>query len=174
MMLDTPDVAEAGAVSAVAQASFRATFSFMNYPPADLAAFLDSAMGETRYAAQIADPAYALRVARDASGAVTGFIKAGPNDLPLAAMDDDRATTWELHQLYLLEAAQGSGVANAMMAWLEGEARTRGYRALYLSVYVDNHRAKRFYARHGFVEVGKNPFQVGDTVDDDRVWRKPL
>jgi ribosomal protein S18 acetylase RimI-like enzyme len=173
MTIETPAMADAAAIAAVAQASFQATFAFKNYPPDDLAAFLGTMMGEARYAAQIADPAYALRIARDDAGAILGFIKAGPNELPLAP-GDVRERTWELHQLYLLEAAHGSGIANAMMAWLDAEARARGREAIYLSVYVDNHRAKRFYARHGFVEVGKNPFQVGNTIDDDRVWRKAL
>jgi predicted kinase len=35
-------------------------------------------------------------------------------------------------------------------------------------------RAKRFYTRHGFSEVGHCTFMLGDRVDDDRVWRKPI
>ena len=171
--ITAPTPADAAAIASVAQASFQATFAFRNYPPDDLAGFLGTVMGSARYAAQIADPAYALRIARAGDGAAIGFIKGGPNELPLAA-GDVRERTWELHQLYLLEAAQGSGIADQMMAWLDGEARARGRDAIYLSVYVDNHRAKRFYTRHGFVEVGSNPFRVGNTVDDDRVWRKPL
>ena len=31
-------------------------------------------------------------------------------------------------------------------------------------------RAKRFYARYGFKEVGRCTFQPGDRVDDDRIW----
>jgi diamine N-acetyltransferase len=37
-----------------------------------------------------------------------------------------------------------------------------------------NARAKRFYSRHGFIEVGHCTFTLGDRVDDDRVWRKVL
>ena len=49
-------------------------------------------------------------------------------------------------------------------------ARAEGATALYLTVYVDNLRAQRFYARYGFVEVGKYRFKVGEQYDDDRIW----
>lgn len=167
-----PTLADAAELSACAQRIFCDTFAHMNYPPDDLAAFLEQAMGVGAYARQIADPAYALRIVHDADGAMLGFVKGGPNDLPQPDGDPARAKTWELHQLYLDKAAQGSGIANAMMDFIFAEARARGAEALYLSVWVGNERAKRFYARHGFVEVGKNPFYVGTVVDDDRVWRK--
>lgn len=174
LALTVPTMADAAAISRIAQESFRQTFAYRDYPPADLAAFLDGAMGEGRYAAQLADPAFALRVARRADGGLAGFIKGGPNELPMPEGEPPPEQTWELHQLYLLPEAQGSGIADTMMAWLDSEARARGARALYLSVYVENLRAQRFYARHCFIEIGRNPFPVGDTIDDDRVWRKWL
>ncbi len=68
IVLEVPTLADAADLSACAQASFRETFAHIAYPPADLAHFLDTAMGAERYAAQIADPAYALRIARGSDG----------------------------------------------------------------------------------------------------------
>ncbi len=172
IVLEVPTVADATAVSACAQASFRETFADLAYPPEDLAHFLKSAMGAARYAAQIVDPDYALRIARGAGGELVGFVKAGPNELPLPDGEPERERTFELHQLYLREGAKGTGLADRMMAFIDAEARARGAVAVFLSVYIGNVRAQRFYARHGYVEVGKNPFMVGTVVDDDRVWRK--
>ncbi len=169
-----PTAADAPALSHMAQASFRATFADIAYPPADLAHFLDTAMGAPRYAALIGDPAWALRLAQDVAGAIAGFVSTGPTDLPLPAGEPAMAETHELHQLYLTEAAQGTGLADRLMAWAIDDARARGRVALYLSVYVANRRAQRFYARHGFVEIGRNPFRVGDTIDDDRIWKRRL
>lgn len=174
MVLEVPTVADAPALSVCAQTSFRETFGHIAYPPDDLEQFLATAMGPERYAVQIANPAYALRVARGSDGALIGFVKAGPNELPMPDGEPEREQTFELHQLYLREGAKGTGLADRMMAFVDAEARSRGAVAVYLSVFIENIRAQRFYARHGYVEIGKNPFQVGDTVDDDRVWRKWL
>lgn len=173
-VLEVPGLEDATALSACAQAIFRDTFAYMNYPLDDLAAFLETAMGVSAYAAQIADPGYAMRVARNQAGEIVGFVKAGPNDLPMPDGEPARERTFELHQLYLNEGAKGTGLADRMMAFVECEAHERGAVAVYLSVYVENARAQRFYARHGYVEIGKNPFRVGSQVDDDRVWRKWL
>ena len=60
------------------------------------------------------------------------------------------------------------------MDWALEEAGTRGAREVYLTVYIDNHRAKRFYERYGFVEVGKYDFMVGDQADHDIIMKKRL
>ena len=60
------------------------------------------------------------------------------------------------------------------MRWAVAAARTAGAPELYLTVFDHNERAKRFYTRHGFVEVGRCTFTLGDRVDEDRVWRKIL
>ena len=69
---------------------------------------------------------------------------------------------------------QGAGVAAALMDWALAKARRDGYRRMVLSVYVDNLRAQRFYARYGFVEVGRYEFRAGETIDDDRIWSRTL
>jgi ribosomal protein S18 acetylase RimI-like enzyme len=46
--------------------------------------------------------------------------------------------------------AEGSGVANHLMAAAEDWARSRGYRLLSLDVFADNRRAVDFYRRKGF------------------------
>ena len=172
--IDVPSVADAPALSAMAQASFNDTFAAIPYPPQDLADFLESAMGVARYAAQIADADYALRIVRDDAGSIIAFIKNGPNDLPMPAGEPPHSQTRELHQLYVLPQGKGTGIADVLMHWSMAEARERGASALYLSVFVENLRAQKFYARHGFVEIGKNPFRVGTVVDDDRVWKCAL
>lgn len=172
MTLDAATPADADAISKVAETTFKATFEHL-YPPEDLSAFLASWMPPHKVAAQLADSDWAFRVIRGADGAIIGYIKLGPVDFDLPEGQTAEGAI-ELHQLYLLPAAHGSGAAGEMMGWALGEARARGAQRIYLSVYIDNIRAQRFYARYGFYEVGKNAFQVGNTVDDDRIWRCDL
>lgn len=168
--IDVPTAADAAEISAVATTAYRATFGQL-YPREVLDAFLLTWNPPAKIAAQIADPAWDVRVWRDAQG-IAGFVKLGPNELPMPAGEPEGGT--ELHQLYFLDRAHGTGAAQALMDWAITTARAQGHPRLYLSVYVDNHRAKRFYARYGFVEIGLNPYRVGDRVDDDRVWRLTL
>jgi RimJ/RimL family protein N-acetyltransferase len=43
-----------------------------------------------------------------------------------------------------------------------------------LSVYIDNHRARRCYERYGFVGVGRYRFMVGAHADEDVVMRRNI
>ena len=172
--LETPTLADAAALSACAQACFMETFGHIVYPPGDREAFLADRMGPERYAADIADPARALRIARSQDGSIAGFINLCPNVLPMPAGEPPREQTIELDQLYLRRVAQGTGLADQFMDFAHAEGAARGARAMVLSVFIENVKAQRFYARHGYVEIGKNPYQVGNTIDDDRVWRRWL
>jgi ribosomal protein S18 acetylase RimI-like enzyme len=60
------------------------------------------------------------------------------------------------------------------MDWAIANARERGAPELYLSVFDHNHRAKKFYARYGFADIGACEFHVGTQIDEDRMWRRTL
>lgn len=45
------------------------------------------------------------------------------------------------------------GAGNAMLAFLEAEAATLGYRAVWLSTRTINARAVRFYLQHGYATI---------------------
>lgn len=167
LVLRSPSPADASTLAALARDTFTQTFGHL-YAPEDLALFLDRQTPEA-YGAEIADPAYAIRFA-EVDGAIAGFVKLGPPSLPFTP----ETGAIELRQLYLFQPHHGSGVAAEMMAWAIAEARARGYRTLYLSVFTDNHRARRFYARHGFEEVGPYVFKVGNHEDADIVMRRSL
>lgn len=157
---------DAAALSSMAQQSFIETFGPL-YAPADLDLFLDQAMSPAAYARQLADPAYRLHLAT-VEGQPIGFAKLGPNYFEGWPADQPC-----LHQLYVLSAHHGGGVGKRLMDWTLGEAVGLGSE-LYLSVYIGNHRARRFYDRLGFVKVGDYRFMVGSHEDHDLVMRLTL
>ena len=57
------------------------------------------------------------------------------------------------------------------MDWVLGTAASKAARHIQLSVYFDNHRARRFYERYGFHAVGRYDFMVGSHADEDIVLR---
>jgi GNAT superfamily N-acetyltransferase len=153
------------ALGKMASESFVDTFGHL-YRKEDLDAFLTAYFGPTGLPAQIGDPAYRIRVALDGE-TIVGFAKfTASATLPPPSSAADA----ELKQLYLLPAFKGAGVGAALMEWTLDQARSVGAKRIVLSVWVDNHRAKRFYARYGFVEIGAAPFAVGNQIDDDRIW----
>lgn len=158
---------DAAEVAALARRTFTDTFGHL-YAPADLALFLDRHTADA-WAAEISDPAYAVRLV-EADGAIVAYAKLGPPSLPFTPEHG----AVELRQLYVLSAFHGGGVAQALMDWTIATARARGAAALYLSVFIDNHRARRFYARYGFEEVGPYTFMVGTHEDEDIVMRLAL
>lgn len=147
--------------------SFVETFGHL-YHRLDLKLFLAGITPES-FEAEIRDPEFALRLAETADEPV-GFAKLGPPSLPV----DTPPNTAELWQIYVLKPWQGLGIAEQLYHWALGEARRRGAEHLQLSVYVDNHRARRFYDRRGFEPVGRYDFMVGTHADEDIVMRRSI
>ena len=163
-MLADAGVGEAAVVAALFRESFVETFGAL-YSAENLAMFL-SEKSAAVFAAELADPGFAFQIAWQ-DGRAIGFAKLGPPDLPV----ETPAGTVELRQIYVLERATGGGIGAMLMGWVMQTARERGARHLQLSVYTDNHRARRFYLQRGFAEVGAYRFMVGDHADEDIVMR---
>lgn len=159
--------ADAATLSAVSRRAFTETFGHL-YHPDDLAAFLDR-LSQGAWAVELADPRFTIRLAED-DGIAAGFAKLGPPSLPF----EPRGPSAELRQLYVLAPWQGAGVAPVLMDWTIATARAQGAADLYLSVFIDNERAKRFYARYGFERIGTYAFMVGNHEDEDDVMRLAL
>ena len=154
-------------LAALFRESFRDTFGHL-YDPGDLALFLDGhTAGHWREQLESAD--FAVRLVEEDERLV-GFVKLGPLKLPV----EPRGKAVELRQLYVLGPWQGSGVSRELMDWLIAEARRRGAGELYLSVFTQNRRARRFYTRYGFEDVGPYAFMVGNQADEDIMMRLSL
>src|SRR6476661_6476946 len=126
--------ADLPAIDSVFRRSFRDTFEHL-YRHEDLAAFLAKFTPEA-WAQELADPRYRFRLA-EVDGEVVAYVKLGPSALPIET--DKRAI--ELRQIYVLKEHHGTGIAAALTDWAIGDARTRDFEELYLTVFTENHRA---------------------------------
>lgn len=171
-MIDYRDAApaDAPALAAFLRERFASTFGHL-YPSEDLAAFLAQSYGDAQQRAQITDPQAGHRLAMQ-GGAILGAAEMGPMGLPIAHPPEERAC--ELKRLYLADAVKGAGVADVLMNWAVDWAASRGAKVMYLGVWSENTRAQRFYARHGFVQVGTYEFPVGATRDLEWIMRLSL
>ncbi|MEG3177174.1 GNAT family N-acetyltransferase [Sphingomonas sp. RB3P16] len=156
------------ALAAMARQSFIETFGTL-YSASDLSAFLDDAFGPNGLPSQLSDPDFTIRLAL-AGDQIVGYVKMGPVTFP----GEWRPDAIELYQFYVLSGWHGQGVAQELMTWALDFSREHGAREVILSVYVDNHRAHRFYEKYGFEDIGRIAFRVGETVDDDNLMRLVL
>ena len=165
-----PDAVLFARLLPVARGIFTETFA-SRYEHAPFETFCDRVYGTggsmTR---DFASPDVLWRVAA-VDGEPVGYAKLTPLRAPFP---DAAKGSMELQQLYVRSDLHGAGVADRLMDWSVATARKQGSPALYLTVFDHNERAKRFYARHGFAEVGRCTFRLGDRIDDDRIWMRPL
>ena len=159
--LDAAELAGLGAQT------FADTFGHL-YQPDDLALFLKTHAPEA-WAKELADTAFAVRVA-EYGGRMIGYAKLGPAHLPF----EPRGEAAELRQLYVIEEYKGAGIARTLIDWVIDRARDRRADHLYLSVFTENHRARRFYEKLGFEAEGSYAFMVGNHADEDIVMRLKL
>lgn len=160
--------ADAAMLAGIAAATFIETFGGL-YKLEDLNNFI-AGYTAAAYGAELADPAVMVRLAMIGDVAI-GFCKISGLKLPAP---DPAPDAMELRQLYIYKPWQGLGIADGLTNWAKDQARQRGASELWLSVFTQNPRARRFYARHGFAEVAPYHFMVGDQADEDILCRVHL
>jgi ribosomal protein S18 acetylase RimI-like enzyme len=159
--------ADAQALSAIGEATFRETFGHL-YPPTDLEPFLAQAYGVARSRSDLADPAKASWIV-EADGEAVGFALAGPCELPHPEVTP---VSGELKRIYLLKAWQNGGLGRRLFAETQAWLQAQGPRDVWIGVWSENRGAQRFYERQGFEKVGEYGFAVGNTVDREFILRR--
>ncbi|MGE0179253.1 MAG: N-acetyltransferase family protein [Sphingomonas sp.] len=158
---------DAATLAAVGRQTFTETFGHL-YSPENLAAFLQ-AHSEEAWQRELSDPRFAVRLGY-VDGVNAAYVKLGPPSLPFTPPKN----SIELRQFYILKPWHGTGLAPQMMDWVFDEAQRRGAAEIYLSVFVDNPRARRFYEKYRFEPVGRYDFMVGTHADEDIVMKRAL
>lgn len=167
--LATPD--DAAALAELGARTFAHSFAH-SCSAADLAAFLAATYTPAHQRAELADPAVRLFVAElPERAALAGFAMlreasappciAGPRPIALA-------------RLYARNDLLGRGIGARLLEVCARDAHGRGFRTLWLGVWEHNHRARAFYVRHGFRDVGSHAFRIGADAQTDRIMERAL
>ncbi|OYQ29996.1 hypothetical protein CHU93_07255 [Sandarakinorhabdus cyanobacteriorum] len=160
--------ADAAMLAGLAAATFVETFGTL-YKLEDLNNFI-AGYTAAAYGAELADPDIKVRLAMIGDVAI-GFCKVSRLKLPAP---EPAPGAMELRQLYLYKPWHGLKIADVLTEWAKDQARIRSAPEMWLSVFTENPRARRFYARHGFVEVAPYHFMVGTQADEDILCRVTL
>ena len=167
-------VAEDSALLAsIGARTFRDTFAAENDPD-DLERYISDAFAPETLAAELAAPGATFLLAYDEAlnrDRPVGYAKL------LAGRADDSVrgpTPVELVRLYVEADAIGGGYGAALMQACLDEAARGGFETLWLGVWEQNQRARRFYERWGFTAVGVHDFVIGRDVQTDIVMERPV
>jgi len=160
---------DAGALAAFAARTFAETFAASNTPE-DMQAHLARSYGVAQQTAELTDPS-AVTLFAEEDGQLVGYAQLRRGAPPECITPPD---TMELHRFYVARDAQGTGVAQQLIAAVQDAARSAGAGHLWLGVWEHNPRAIRFYAKCGFVDVGSQAFDLGADRQTDRVMLAPV
>ncbi len=159
------DPGDAAPLAALAARIFTETFAD-DTAPDDLAAFLDRAYGVRQQSEEIASPDVVTLIAESPAG-FAGYAQVRRGSRAPGCVSTPEPV--ELWRFYIQKDWHGKGIAGRLMAAVIDAARTLGGRSLWLSVWERNPRAIAFYGKHGFRDVGSEPFWVGADCQTDRI-----
>lgn len=169
LRIRTGTISDAALLAELAARTFRESFGAENTPE-DMALHLARTYGEAMQRRELADPALTYLIAEvDGATAAYALVRAGPAPGCVTGKGPI-----EVLRFYVERPWQGRGVAQTLMAACESEARRRGGQTLWLGVWERNERARRFYQKMEFVDVGSQRFVVGNDPQTDRVLSRQV
>lgn len=161
-------VSDAASLTAFAARTFHEAFAADNDPD-DVAAYMAITYTPEQQTRELADPANTYLIA-ESGGVMVGYVLIKPgNDAPECVTVRPSA---EIARFYVDRPWHGSGAARLLMEAALADIRARDALGVWLGVWEHNVRAVRFYAKHGFRDIGAHVFVLGSDVQSDRImWR---
>jgi GNAT superfamily N-acetyltransferase len=80
----------------------------------------------------------------------------------------------EVHRFYVAAPWIGRGISQLLVADLKARAKQGGADYLWLGVWEKNLRAIAFYQKSGFGVVGRQTFKLGADIQNDLVFALPI
>jgi len=160
---------DAKTLAALGAATFTGAFGHL-YSDTDRNAFLHEKHSEGFYTRTLADTAYKVWLAEENAMALA-YAMAGPNSLPC---DPPRPQALELTRIYVSKGQYSRGLGRLLMEQVIHHAKTGRFSNIVLSVFSGNEAGQRFYIRHGFTKIGEYGFKVGEQIDHEYIFCKPL
>ena len=156
--------ADVGVLCRLGAATFRETYRAIS-DPREVDEYADAHFTADKVAAWITRPD-ARTLLASVGDAPVGYAHVRRARVPACVVDRGAV---ELSRLYLLAAAQGSGVGGALIVAAIDEIAALGGETVWLGAYDRNVKALAFYARRGFVQVGTHEFEFGGQIYADPV-----
>ncbi len=160
----TAAAADAAVLADLARRTFSDTFAATN-DPADMALHLAHAYSVDQQTLELTDRDITTLLVEE-DGAAIAYAQVRGDHIPECVTGPNPIELW---RFYVDRPFQGRGVAQVLMHRVKLVARERGAQTLWLGVWERNDRARAFYAKCGFADVGEHIFLFGTDPQTDRV-----
>jgi diamine N-acetyltransferase len=171
MKIRRATVEDAGMLAGLAYETFYDAFH--DHPknaPEDLAAYMDEAFSLETVTAELAEENSVFLVAEiDSEPAGYAKIMFGSREEGIEA-----ERPCELNRLYARQEFIGKGVGRKLMDECFRLALENNCDVMWLGVWEYNPRARRFYEKLGFYEVGSHVFRLGSDPQTDLLMQKRM
>ena len=164
MNIRVATAADAAAVSELARRTFYDTFAATNNP-ADMALYLAGTYRIDIQTRELNDRDITTLLVEEGGTAIAYAMVRGDH-VPDCVTGPNPVELW---RFYVGREWHGRGVAATLMDHVRIAARERGAKTLWLGVWERNDRARAFYAKCGFTDVGEHIFLFGTDPQTDRV-----
>ena len=162
-------VADATLLADLGARTFYETFAADNTPE-NMAAYLATSFSREQQAAELTDPRATLLIVEINATAV-GYAMLRSGETP-KEVSGERPI--ELVRFYVSQEWHGRGIGEYLMQSCLEEARLRDYQTLWLGVWERNSRARAFYRKWNFHDVGEHVFQLGADLQNDILMQRKL
>jgi len=162
--------ADAALLAELGARTFVETFAADNTPE-DMSAYLAASFGHDLQAAELADPDSFFLIA-EIDGTAAGYSRMHGAAIPPSGVTGNKPI--ELVRLYVSQDRLGRGIGALLMQACLTEATQKGYDTVWLGVWEHNRRARAFYRKWNFQEVGTHVFQLGNDSQTDILMQRFL
>jgi GNAT superfamily N-acetyltransferase len=164
---------DVGVLASLGARAFVDAFAADN-DPQDIERYVAESFAETRIAAELAKERSTVLLAYDddlSADTPVGYsrLQGGSTNGGVTAR-----CPVELVRLYVEPSVIGRGYGSVLLNVCPDEAAIGGYDVIWLGVWEHNHRARRFYERWGFQQVGECVFVLGSDAQTDHVLARAV
>lgn len=141
--------------------------------PEDIEHYIATELSPAKFLHHLADPARTLLCVRDGASlaAYSLLVQGEPTDVRSSL---SFFPTIELSKFYVHPDHHGRGASSSLMQANLNAAAGNGAKGIWLGTNDENHRAVRFYEKHGFAKVGVKTFRLGAGIENDFILERAL
>ena len=105
------------------------------------------------------------------NGEILGYLKLNFKDAQTEKLEENH---FEIERIYVLKAFLGQKIGQILFDKAIEIGREKNLEYVWLGVWEENHRAKKFYEKNGFEIFGKHDFILGEDVQTDLLMKMKI